>query len=100
MTSGIQKSAVSKNAKIIAKRRVGAKFSQGQKAGATLVPATTKLQKERQDDRREMVIIILGKARCQGLLGMRAAPGYQCPAKVKHDFKNHLTSLLQCLSLL
>ena len=82
MTSG-GRSEVSRNAKTIAKRTEGAKLSHGPEK---VVPATTKVQKERQDNRREMAIITRRKAWCQGLSGMKIGIlSGQCPAKVTHD---------------
>ena len=78
----IQKSVVSKNAKTIAKRTDSVKLSHGTEI---VVPATTKVQKERQDKRREMVIITRRKAWCQGLSGMKIGITGQCSAKVTHD---------------
>ena len=52
MTSG-RRSVVFKIAKIIAKRTKGVKFSHGQKVSSrtTLVNATSKVQREREDKR-------------------------------------------------
>lgn len=61
---------VSRIAKTTANGIVGVKLSHGRKV---LVTATTKLQKERTENGKvteKMEIIILGKARCQGLSGM------------------------------